>query len=124
MLGGLDRVGAHTLDVDALDLGVLRQHRLQPGHAHLDCLLHHVVEALVLERCKQVVQVLRLGLRPGLFLQDQDGAFAIGERRLPFTIFAIERQNPVASLEAQHVAKIMRLRFLEGDLSLRPSARQ
>ena len=62
------------------------------------------------------MQVLRLGLRPGLFFQGQDWAFAIGKRRLPFTIFAIERQNPVAGLEAQDVAEIMRLRFLEGDL--------
>ena len=69
----------------------------------------------MLEWRKQVMQVLRLGLRPGLFLQGQDRAFAVGEGCLPFTIFAVERQNAVAGLEAQDVAEIMRLRFLEGE---------
>ena len=70
----------------------------------------------MLERRKQVMQVLRFGLRPGLLLQDEGRALAVGERRLPFTIFAVERQDPIAGLEAQHVAEIMRLRFVERDL--------
>ena len=57
LLGGLDRVGAHALEIDALGLGVARQHRLQPRGAHLDRLLHHVVEPRVLERREQVMQV-------------------------------------------------------------------
>ena len=41
---------------------------------------------------------------------------AAGERRPPFAVAAVEHQHPVAGLEAQHVAEIMRLRFAERDL--------
>ena len=66
-----------------LNLGVLRQHRLQPRDAHLDRLLHHVVEPLVLERREQVVQVARRGLRAGLLLQRQRRALAGCRRASP-----------------------------------------
>ena len=120
LLRRLDRVGAHAREIDPLDLGVLRQHRQQPRSAHLDRLLHHVVEPFMLERGKQVVQVGRHGLRAGLLLQRQRGALAADrERRPPFTIAAVKRQHPVAGLETQHVAEIMRLRLAEGDLVAR-----
>ena len=62
MLGRLDRVRAHAAEIDALGLGVARDDRLQPRDAHLDRLLHHVVEARVLERREQIVQVAGRGL--------------------------------------------------------------
>ena len=62
LLGGLDGVRAHPRQIDALGLGVPRDHRLQPRDAHLDRLLHHVVEARVLERREQVVQIAGRGL--------------------------------------------------------------
>ncbi len=44
------------------------------------------------------MQVLWLGLRPGLLLQHQGRLLAFGEHRLPFAILAVERQNPIAGL--------------------------
>ena len=65
LLGRLDRIGAHAVEVDARDLGVPGDDRLQARRAHLDRLLRHVVEARMLERREQVMQVERSGLRPG-----------------------------------------------------------
>ena len=65
LLGGLDRVGAHALGIDARDLAVAGEHRLQPRDAHLDRLLHHVVEPGRLERREQVMQVRRNGFAGG-----------------------------------------------------------
>jgi hypothetical protein len=73
LLGGLHRVAAHALLIDARHLGVTREHRLQPRGAHLDCLLHHVIEPLMLERGEQVMQVERRGLRTGLLADDERG---------------------------------------------------
>src|SRR5262249_1186649 len=64
LLGRLDRVGLHALEVDARDLGVPGEDRLQAGGTHLDGLLHHVVEAGVLERREQIVEVACGALRP------------------------------------------------------------
>jgi hypothetical protein len=69
LLGGFDRVGLHALDIDAADLGVPGDHRLQTETPSSTALLHHVVQPLVLKRREQAVQVARRGLRPRLFLQ-------------------------------------------------------
>ena len=64
LLGGLDGVGAHAVEIDARDLGMPGDHRLQAGRPHLDGLLHHVVEAGMLERREQVMQIECAGLGP------------------------------------------------------------
>ena len=66
LLGGLDDIGAHPLGVDPGGLGEAGQDRLQRGGAHLDGLLHHVVEPGMLERRKDVGEVGQPVLRPGL----------------------------------------------------------
>ena len=90
-------------------------HRLQPRHADLDRLLHHIVEPLVLERREQVMQVGRLVCgRTCSCSQHLTACRDRQQRRPPFAVAAIEQQHRVAGLEPQHVAQIMRLDFLPG----------
>ena len=88
------------------DLGVAGQHRLQPRGAHLDRLLHHVVEPGVLERGEQVVQIERLRSAPARAPRPcSDSA------RLPLSASVarhspsrpLNTSTPIAGLEAQHV---------------------
>ena len=115
LLGGLDRVGAHALEIDASDLAVLHRDRLQPRGAHLDRLLHHVVEARVLERREQVVQIARRRLRPRLLADvERGGALAgVGEARAPLAVAAVEEEHAVAGFEPHDVLQIVRLRSVE-----------
>ena len=105
-------------EVDAADLGVARQHRLQPRHAHLDRLLHHVVEPLVLERGEQVVQVERRGLRARLLLADQRAWCACRgasvARHSPSRPLKTSTASP--ALSRSTLREIMRLRLAERDL--------
>ena len=64
LLAGFDGVGAQTLEVDARDLGAPGDERPQSPRAHLDRLLGHIVEAGVLERREQIIDVRRRLLRP------------------------------------------------------------
>ena len=48
LLGSLDGVGAHAVKIDPLGLRMPHDYGLQARDAHLDRLLHHVVEARVL----------------------------------------------------------------------------
>ena len=57
LLGSLDGVGAHALEVDALGDGPAGHDGLQARGAELGRLLDHVVEAGTLERREQVVDV-------------------------------------------------------------------
>ena len=79
-----------------------------------------IVSTVVAQRRALLILALTVMLGGSRFITETwaAGAFAIGKGRLPFTILAIERQNPVASLQAQHVTKIMRLRSLESDLRI------
>ena len=116
LLGGLDDIGAHPLAVDPRDLGEAGQHRLQRGRAHLDRLLHHVVEPRMLQRRKHVGEVGQAVLRPGLGDDAQAvGPLAAGDRGLPFAVAAVEHQNGVAGGKPQHVAEIIALVALERD---------
>ena len=125
LLGGLDRIGPHPLEIDARDLGVPREHRLQARGAHLDRLLHHVVEPRMLERGEQVMQVERRGLRAGLFADARATARVF--RRLP----GVARHSPSRPLntstgapafEPQHIAQVVRLRRVERERLRRPRA--
>ena len=64
LLAGFDRVGAQTLEVDARGLGAPGDERHEPPRPHLDRLLRHIVEAGVLERREEIVDVRRRLLRP------------------------------------------------------------
>jgi len=92
-------------------------HRLQARDAHLDRLLHHIVEARALERRKQVMQVVGRGLRPGLGLEPhRHGALSRdSEAAPPFPVAAIEQQDRVVRLKPQHMGEIMALRLFERD---------
>ncbi len=61
----LDDIGPHPLAIDPGDLGETGQDRLQHGGAHLDRLLHHIVEPGMFERREDVSEVGQAVLRPG-----------------------------------------------------------
>jgi hypothetical protein len=63
LLGSFDHIRPHPIEVDARDLRVPRDHRLQERRAHLNRLLDHVIEARMLQRRKNKVQVCRPRLR-------------------------------------------------------------
>ena len=65
LFGRLDGIRPQALEIDARDLGVPREDRLQAGRAHFDRLLRHVVEAGVFEGSEPVMQVEGAGLGPG-----------------------------------------------------------
>lgn len=71
----------------------------------------------MLERREQVMQVARRGLLAGLFTDRQGRMLgAAGKRRAPFAVAAVEGQNLATGAEAQHMAQVMRLRFIERGL--------
>jgi hypothetical protein len=110
LLGGFDRVRAHALGVDAGDLAVAGQHRLQARDAHLDRLLHHVVEPRRLQWCERIMQIGRHGLVAQLGAdEERSRALVQHDRRTPLAVPAVENINAVAILEAQDVGEIMRL---------------
>ena len=94
LLGGLDHIGAHPLAVDPRDLGEAGQNRLQSCRAHLDRLLHHVVEPGMLQRREHIGDVGQAVLRPGLG-DDRQAVRPLAARDLglPFAVAAVEHQN-------------------------------
>ena len=66
LLGGFDHIGPHAIKVDARNLRMPGDHRLQKRGPHLHRLLHHVIEASMLEWCKQKVQIASRRLRAKL----------------------------------------------------------
>ena len=110
LLGGLDDIGAHPLAVDPRDLGEAGQNRLQSCRAHLDRLLHHIVEPGMLQRREHIGDVGQAILRPGLRARSQAvGPLAAGDLGLPFAVAAVEHQDGVAGGEPQHIAEIVAL---------------
>ena len=125
MLRRFDGVCAHSIGVDARHLAVARQHRLQPRDAHLDSLLHHVIEARRLERRKQVVQVGRRGLLPRLGADFERGLSLLArDGRAPFAVAAVKDENAIARAQAQNVGEVMGLRLLERDADAFPKRRR
>jgi len=109
LLRRLDDVRAHALGIDAGDLRVPRQHRLDARGAHLDRLLHYVVEPGVLERREHEIDPSGCRLRPRL-IADRERAAALAHRRdlgPPFAVAAVEQKHGVAGRQAQHVEEII-----------------
>ena len=124
LLGSLDDIGAHPLAVDATDLGEAGQDRLQRRGAHLDGLLHHVVEPGVFQRREDVGDIGQAILRPGLGGDIQTvGPFASRDRSLPFAVASVEHQDGLAGGKPQHIAEIIALVALQRDRFARPPAR-
>ena len=120
LLASLDRVGLETLKIDPGDLGVAGDDRPQATRAHLDRLLRHIVEASVLERCEQIVDVRGRLLGPCLRADGERGGLArarveaSGELAVP----AIEQKDGRAGAQPQHIDEIIRLLRIELDLGV------
>ena len=119
LFGRLDRIRPHARQIDALGLGVARQNGQKPRGAHLDRLLHHVVEPRMLERRKHIMKVRGCGLLARALENAERGAFLARGRELrpPFALAPVEHQHVAARLEAQHVDEIVRLLALERNLA-------
>ena len=98
--------------VDARDLAVAGEHGLQPRNAHLDRLLHHVVEPRGFQRREQIVQVGGLSLGPGFAADMQHGSALLQlNGGIPLAVAAIEDQHAIIRFEPQHRGEVMRLRL-------------
>ena len=123
LLRRFDGIRAHALEIDPRHLAVAGEDGLQPRHAHLHGLLHHVIEPRRLQRSEQIVQVRRRGLLPRLGADgERRGALCPFERRAPLAVPAVENEDPVAGLQAQHMAEIVRLGAVERDRPARFAA--
>ena len=111
LLGRLNRIGAHAIEIDARNLRVPGHDRLQPRSAHFDRFLHEIVEPCVLERRKQKMQIAGAGLRALLGADNQAyGTFAASsQRRPPLTIGSVEQQHSVSTLKPKHIKQVVRL---------------
>ncbi len=98
LLGGLDRIRAHAVLVDPLDLRALGQHWPQPPDAELGRLLHHVVETGTLQRRKEVVHVGAGFLRAELAAHPQCASTlaGLGDCGGMLALAPIEHRNLVA----------------------------
>ena len=121
LFGRLDDIGAQAIDAGFCHLRVLGDDRLQQGHTHLHGLLHHVIKACVLERCKQEMKIARTRLRAHARTNGQTRGPLAGssDAGLPLAIAAVEEQHPVAPLYAQDVKKIIGLVPFEQNLGTR-----
>src|SRR5262249_279925 len=119
LFGGLDGVRPHPLEIDARHLGMPGQHRHQARRAHFDRLLHHVVEARLLKRREQVVEVESWRLRArSLADRERKRAFdAVSQGGPPFAVAAVEHEHRIAALEAEHIAQVMGLHRVEREPS-------
>jgi len=111
LLSGLDDVAAHPIEIDARNLRVLGDDRLQQRRTHLHGLLNHVVKPCVLERRKQEMKIARTRLRAHARTNDQtrDPLAGSSEAGLPLAVAAVEEQHLVAPLYPQDVKKIVGL---------------
>src|SRR5438552_12465515 len=108
LLRGLDGICTHAFEVEARDLSVAREDRLQSRGAHLHRLLCHVIEAGMFERCEQVMQVERAGLWPRAFGDgEREGAFLARQRAAPFPVAAVEYEYAVGRARAQDGASVL-----------------
>ncbi|MGY3288551.1 hypothetical protein ACVWWP_001618 [Bradyrhizobium sp. LM3.6] len=108
--------GAHPFGIDPGGLGEPGQDRLKRGGAHLDGLLHHVVEPGMLERGEDVSEVGQPVLGPGL-LEDDEAvrSLAAFNGGLPLAVAAVERQDLGPGGKPQHIAEIIGLISVELD---------
>ena len=98
LFGRFDGIRADALEVHALNLRMPRHHRLQPRSPEFHRLLHHVIEAGMLDGSEQVVQIAGRALRPGRF-GDFERICPLGcarQDRPPFAIAPVEDQDRIA----------------------------
>ncbi len=95
LLGCLDGIGAHALEVDPAALGPAGEDGLQGADAHLHRLLDHVVETRVLQGREQVEEIERVGLLPPALCRDQLRRLAAFDLhvRPPFPVPAVEDED-------------------------------
>ena len=107
LLGGFDGVRPHALEIDARHLAVAGEHRLQPRGAHLDRLLHHVVEPRRFERREQIMQVGRHGLVAGFGADDaaRPRAFAPSSAALHSPSRPLKTRTPSPDLRRSTVVR-------------------
>ena len=111
LLGRLDGVGLDAVGADLADLRVLRDDRLQHAGAHLDRLLHEIVEPPLLQRREAVDEIGTRRLRPRL-LDGREPHRLLGpgsDPRQPFAVAAVEDQQLGAFAKPQHVRQIVAL---------------
>jgi hypothetical protein len=123
LLRRLGGVGGHALDIDLRNLGVMRHHRLQHAGAHLDGLLHHVVEPAGFQRREAIDETGRLRLGAHLLgkLQRRLLPARLAQHRAPFAVAAVEDEEFRALGHAQHIQEVVRLRLV-GGMTVSPAA--
>ena len=111
MFRGLDGIGAHAFEVEPMHLRPARQHRHQPPCAHLDRLLHHVVQTRMFQWCEQVVDVRALVLGAHKILGDEGSGLLRDIRQFgpPFAVASVEDEHRIAGLQAQDIDQIIHL---------------
>ena len=111
MFGSLDDIGPKPLDADLGNLRMLGDDGLQDAGAHLDCLLHQIVEASDFQRRETVDQIGRCRLRPRQFdgFEPYGLLRLLGDPRQPFAVASVEDEQLGAFCHAQHVGQIMAL---------------
>jgi hypothetical protein len=106
LLGRLDGVGAHSVEIEFSHLRVACRDRGETRNPHLHGLLHHVVETGMFERGKHEMQVASESL--GLYAPDkiEDGASSALARQTgqPLPVTAIEYPDRSTVGESQNVA--------------------
>ena len=100
---------------------MVRDDRLEQRRTHFHRLLHHVVEARVLKRREQKMQIagqrLSTQLRPDY--QRRRPLAAAGKARAPFAVSTVEQQHPIALRKPEHVPEIVSLVTIEQNLVAR-----
>ena len=122
LLCRLDDIGPHLVQIGDLALHMLCHDGLQQARAHLDRLLHEIIEPSDLQRREEVMQIGGSRLRPRFLDRRQQNALAGGEGEAgsPFAVAAVEDEQFGAIFHAQHIGKIVELVLigLDGDACL------
>jgi hypothetical protein len=124
LLGRLDRDPSQPVGAQPLAVGMVREHRKQPGRAELGRLLHDEIRPRLLHRREHQPQVRRQPLLRRPFPHGQP-PLPPGPRdlRAPLPVAPVEERDRIAHREAHHVEEIMRLLAIEPDLGARPERR-
>src|ERR1700730_667988 len=95
LLGGLDRMEAHTFAIDARRLGPARDDWAQQPSPHFHGFFNHIILARMFERRKKILERGWRLLRPGHYVNSERYAFTIGggNAGFPFAILTIENED-------------------------------
>lgn len=117
LLGRLDGVRPHAIEIDLGGDRMAGDDRTKLRGTQFDSLLHHVIETCALKGRKAVAQMDWLRLRTHeLAGAKLTGPLGGGDNlAFPFAVAAIEDEDVVARLQAQHVDKVVGLLRLAGD---------